>query len=111
MTTPSDISIDGYTGNAFQRTSPADMSDCTRTRCRPRPTRTTTTPCSRAWRTKTKTETWAGRTTTPGETETLWVLDVDGTIIILNTRVAAGQPAAAHAEFAAALDSIRIDRP
>ena len=46
-----------------------------------------------------------------GEIETLWVLDVDGTIIIINTRVAADQPAAAHAEFAAVLDSIRIDRP
>ena len=46
-----------------------------------------------------------------GETETLSVLDLDGRIIILNTRVGAGQPAAAHTEFAAALDSIRIDRP
>ena len=41
VTAPSDISIDGYVGKAFQRTAPADMSDCgtriTRTRrCRRR---------------------------------------------------------------------------
>ena len=29
MTAPSDISVDGYVGKAFQRTAPADMSDCT----------------------------------------------------------------------------------
>ena len=28
VTAPSDISIDGYFGKAFQRTAPADMSDC-----------------------------------------------------------------------------------
>ncbi len=28
VTAPSDISIDGYVGKAFQRTAPADMSDC-----------------------------------------------------------------------------------
>ncbi len=39
VTAPSDISVDGYVGKAFQRTAPADMSGCgTRalsdTRCR-----------------------------------------------------------------------------
>ena len=29
VTAPSDISVDGYVGKAFQRTAPADMSDCT----------------------------------------------------------------------------------
>ena len=28
VTSPSDISIDGYIGKAFQRTAPSDMSDC-----------------------------------------------------------------------------------
>ncbi len=37
-------------------------------------------------------------------------LDVDGTVVLVNTRLLAGQSAAAHAEFAAVLDSIRIDR-
>ena len=41
----------------------------------------------------------------------MWVLDVDGTVIVINTRVGPDQPAAAHAEFAAVLDSIRIDPP
>ena len=29
VTAPSDISVDGYVGKAFQRTAPADMSGCT----------------------------------------------------------------------------------
>ena len=29
VTAPSDISVDGYAGKAFQRTAPADFSDCT----------------------------------------------------------------------------------
>ena len=28
VTAPSDISVDGYAGKAFQRTAPADFSDC-----------------------------------------------------------------------------------
>ena len=47
----------------------------------------------------------------PGEIETLWVLDVNGTVIIINTRAGSDHPAAAHAELAAVLDSIRIDPP
>ena len=31
VTAPSDISVDGYAGKAFQRTAPADMSDCNTT--------------------------------------------------------------------------------
>ena len=46
---------------------------------------------------------------TPGETETLWIHDVDTTIVIVNTRLLAGQPSTAHAAFAVVLDSVRID--
>ena len=62
----------------------------------------------------------AGRTTTsssgglyePGETETLWVLDIDGTVVVITRRLCPEASAAARADFAAAvLDSIRIERP
>jgi hypothetical protein len=56
----------------------------------------------------------------------LWVLDIDGTVVVINTRLwpsvttgrrltagaraLAGPSAAARADSAAVLDSIRIDR-
>ncbi len=46
----------------------------------------------------------------PGEVETLRVLDLDGTVVVINTNLWPGPTAAAHAEFAAVLDSIRIDQ-
>ena len=47
----------------------------------------------------------------PGQIETLMVLDIDGTVIVINANLWAGASAADHAEFADVLDSIRIDRP
>jgi hypothetical protein len=85
VTTPSDISIDGYAGKAFQRSTPADLSDC--------PLGFTS---------------WSQTVYDPGSTNTVWVLDLAGTIIVVETRVDAGQPAEAHAEVAAMLESIRI---
>ena len=40
--------------------------------------------------------------------ETLWVVDVGSTIVILNARALAGEPATALTELAAVLDTIRI---
>jgi hypothetical protein len=85
VTTPSDISIDGYAGKAFQRATPTDHSDC--------PHDLTS---------------WTQTVYEPGSTNTVWVLDLDGTVIVVETRVLAGQSAEAHAELAAMLDSIRI---
>ena len=84
VTTPSDISIDGYAGKAFQRVTPTDISDC--------PLGFTS---------------WTQTVYEPNSTNTVWVLDLDGTIIIVETRVDAGQPADV-AEVAAMLNSIRI---
>ena len=84
VTTPSDISIDGYAGKAFQRVTPTDLSDC--------PLGFTS---------------WSQTVYEPSSTNTVWVLDLDGTIIVVETRVDAGQPADV-AELAAMLDSIRI---
>ena len=99
MTTPSDISVDGYAGKAFQRKSPASFSDCAGP-----------SPLFRSWENEDESGNKGWSYYPPGDTESLWVLDLDGTIIILETRVNAGQPAAAHAEIAALLDSVRIDR-
>ena len=47
----------------------------------------------------------------PGEIETLWVLDLDGTLVVIQTGVWPEPSAGADADFAAdVLDSIRIDR-
>ena len=98
VTTPTDISIDGYAGKAFQRTSPASFSDCSTSPVR-FPSWENDNPDGKGW-----------SYYPPGDTESVVVLDLDGTIIILETRVNAGQPAAAHAEIAAVLNSTRIER-
>ena len=111
VTAPADVSVDGYTGKAFQRTSPTNMSDCTTGAAVQPPTDFTSYyPLFPSMENEDDDGNLGWSYYGPGETETLWVLDVDGTMIVINTRVAAGQRAAAHAEFAAALDSIRIDR-
>ena len=46
----------------------------------------------------------------PGQSETLLVLDIDGTVVVINANLWAGTSAADRAEFAAVLDSIRIGR-
>jgi hypothetical protein len=98
VTALSDISVDGYVGKAFQRTAPAEFTGCS-TSFAPFRSWENDNPNGLGW-----------SYYEPGEIETLWVLDVNSATIILNTRVSAGQPTAAHAEMAALLDSVRIDR-
>jgi hypothetical protein len=94
VTAPSDITINGYPGKQFQRTAPADFTGCN--------------PGDAAFRG------WqfdgAGGTGmiwyAPGQVETLLVLDVNGTVIIIDTRAMPDQQEAA----AAVLDSIRIEQ-
>ena len=65
-------------------------------------------PFSRAGRPQTESTTGYA----PGQIETLWVLDIDGTVVVISTELWPGPSATAHADFAdAVLDSIRIDRP
>ena len=45
----------------------------------------------------------------PGQIETLWVLDIDGTVVVINASLWPESSAADRAEFADVLDSIRID--
>ena len=93
VTTPSDISIDGHAGKAFQRTVPADLSDC-------------------SFGSFGEFTSWDGPFHSPyyhaGETAIIWVLDLDGTVIVVEARLDAGLPAEATAELTTMLDSIRI---
>ena len=125
VTAPSDISVDGYAGKAFQRTAPADLSDCSTRPPNFSPYGNAATypqlPVLRSWQNETLS---GGEHYEPGEVETLWILDIDGTVVIINTRLwpsattgarlspgaraLAGPSAAARADSAAVLDSIRI---
>ena len=117
VTGPSDISVDGYAGKALQRSAPAELSDCSTMGFHYSPRirhewEGGRPPVLRSWENAGPYE--------PGEVETLWILDIDGTVVVINTRLfpsattgakaLAGPSAAARAEFAAVLDSIRIER-
>ena len=100
VTEPSDISVDGYVGKAFQRTTPAVMSDCT--------TSETGGATFTSWESAYGINGGYG----PGQIETVWVLDIDGTVVVISTELWPGPSATADADFAdAVLDSIRIERP
>jgi hypothetical protein len=126
VTGPSGISVDGYAGKAFQRTVPAELLDCSTMplnwspHVRPPNWGDSRLPVLRSWHYGTNEAGSAGDLYEPGEVETLWVLDINGTVILINSRLwpsvttdyraVAGPSAAARADFAAVLDSIRIDR-
>lgn len=106
VSAPSEISVDGYSGQAFRRTAPTEFADCETgfggTRLSYGPVRHPE---------------FAGQEQRccwyyePGQTETLWVLDIEGAVVLINTGVWPGPSWAARAEAAAAvLKSIRIDR-
>jgi hypothetical protein len=75
-------------------------------------------PALQSW--QNGTDEFGGARTLYEEVETLWVLDIDGTVVRINTRLWSsvtkdwraldGPGVAARARFAAVLDSIRIDR-
>ena len=112
VTAPSDISVDGYVGKAFQRAAPTDMSDCDTRNIGPRnPDDAPGFPDFRSWKNPDEPAGWAGFYYEPGWIETLWVLDLDGTMVVISTGVWPEPSAGADADFAAdVLDSIRIDR-
>jgi hypothetical protein len=101
VTSPADISINGYAGKTFQRKTPADFSACTSSGPLPDfPSWEIDTPGGiRGW-----------SSYPPGDTESVLVLDLDATIVVVETRVNAGQPPEAHAELAAMLESIDIEQ-
>ena len=109
VTAPSDISVDGYPGKTFQRTAPAVLSDCPNmSPGHMRLPEADGDATREAGRTKTL-RISAGAYYEPGQFETLLVLDIDGTVVVINANLWAGSSAADRAEFADVLDSIRID--
>ena len=94
VTTPTDISVNGYAGKEFQRTAPADITGCSGGEFR-------------GWDGYGGPGGWTHYE--PGEIETLRVLDLNGTTIVINTRLQSGDAAAA-AGLAAPLDSISIEQ-
>ncbi len=113
VTATSDISIDGYAGKTFQRTAPADMVfNCgTRSGIGERiPDSVAGYPDFRSWENVSAPDGFGGFYYEPGEIETLWVLDIDGTVVVISTGLWPGPSASDHADFAdAVLDSIRIE--
>jgi hypothetical protein len=111
VTEPSAISVDGYVGKAFQRTDRAVMSDCT--------TVNTADATFESWETADGGSVGSagmpahlGHIDTPGQIESLWVLDIDGTVVVISTAPWPGQSGTAGPGFAyPVLDSIRIERP
>jgi hypothetical protein len=102
ITAPTDITVNGYQGKTFQRTAPATFAGCD-----------TSFAPFRSWENGPEGGTgnqlgWSYYE--PDEVETLRVIDVNGTIIVINTRLKPDhQGAAAVAGLAAVLESIRIE--
>ncbi len=122
VTAPTDNSIDGYAGKAFQRTAPADMSDCDTMVYGRRVGGPGTHPVFLSWVSAVDgtpvvllngdPDLFSGSGPyEPGQIETLWILDIDGTLVVIRTAMWPEPSAGAPADFAAdVLDSIRIER-
>jgi hypothetical protein len=98
VTAPTDVTVNGYAGMRFQRTAPADRIGCN-----------TNDAPFRSWETD-----GVGGTDyfwyQPSEIETLLVLDLKGTIIIITTVTSDDREDPATAPLAAMLDSVRIEQ-
>ncbi len=104
--TPSEISIDGYAGKAFQRTAPTEFPNCEQFGGATRLSDGGAHPSFSSWEGGDAISVYE-----PGETETLWVLNIDGTVVLINAGVWPGPSWADRADVAAAvLASLRIDR-
>ena len=108
VTAPSDISVDGYPGKTFQRTAPAVISDCPNMSPGHMRLPEADGDGLRSWQNEDASN-FGGGYYEPGQVETLMVLDIDGTVVVINANLWAGSSAADRAEFADVLDSIRID--
>ena len=106
---PSDISVDGYPGKTFKRTAPAVFTDCSKMSPTGMRIPEVGGGVLRSWLNGDNAS-FGGAYYEPGQVETLLVLDLDGTIVVINTSLFPGPTIATRTEFAAALDSIRIDR-
>jgi hypothetical protein len=109
VTAPSDISVDGYPAKTFQRTVPAVLSDCPNFSSGHMRLPELDGNGLSSWLNEDSSN-FGGYYYEPGQSETLLVVNIDGTVIVINANLWAGTSAADRAEFAAVLDSIRIGR-
>ena len=106
VTAPSDTAVDGYAGKAFRRTAPSDVSDCDTVLTNSIDDVRTFIPYLGSWEARPH----EGNLYEAGSSETLWVLDIDGTVVVISTVVTPGPSAGRSPDFAAdVLDSIRIE--
>ncbi|HLF42433.1 MAG TPA: hypothetical protein VJA46_02765 [Acidimicrobiia bacterium] len=87
VTTPIDVTLDGYSGKYLDLQVPADISECA---------------AYRAW------EFWLFAQG-PGHRWHLWILDVDGVRVVIEGMDYEGTSAEVQAELQAAVDSIQIE--
>jgi len=92
--TPTDVTVDGFAGKYMERTVPAriNLADCDGGEFR----------------------TWLGtdggaRYLDPGQRDLLWIVDVDGTALVIDAALGAGTSAQDRAERIQIVKSIRID--
>ena len=109
VTAASDISVDGYPGKTFQRTVPALLVDCPNFSSEHMRDPSADGNGLKSWQNEADSN-FPGSYYEPGQVETLMILDIDGTVAVINANLWAGTSAADRAEFAAVLDSIRIDQ-
>ncbi len=92
-TTPTDVSLAGYSGKYLEITAPGDLSGCA---------------FVRLWRTK------AGGNRSvfgPEEHDRIWILDVEGTRLLVKIAYRPGTPESDVAELEQMVESIRIRAP
>jgi hypothetical protein len=92
-TTPTDVSLGGYSGKYLEITAPADLSSCAD---------------PRLWRTQ------AGGDRSvfgPEEHDRIWILDVEGTRLLVKIAYRPGTPDSDVAELEQMVESIRIRPP
>jgi hypothetical protein len=95
VSTPTDVTIDGFAGTYMERTFPARMSlsDCDGVQFR-------------VWLVAGGGARWLG---SPGQLDLLWVLDVDGVPIVIDVALEVDAPAQDRAELLQMVESIQID--
>ena len=109
VTAPTDISVDGYLGKTFQRIAPAVISDCPN--MSPGHMRLPELGGDGLMSWQNEHDSFGGAYYEPNQHETLMVLDIDGTVVVISSNLWVGTSEADRAAFDAVLDSIRIDRP
>jgi hypothetical protein len=96
-TTPVDVALAGYSGKYFDLQIPADIS-----KCETEPGDPSSGPIYRPWEPGIYAQ-------GPSQRWHLWVLDVDGVRVVVQSSDYAGTPATRRAELQAIVDSIQIE--